>query len=60
MLHQQIVYSVEVKTNNAIPEQPTKIYLGISDTEFKTRYNKHTYSDRKPSLEKSTELGKYV
>ena len=38
-LTNKIVYNVEA--NNGINELCTKIYFGISGTEFKSRYNKH-------------------
>ena len=55
----KIVYSWEVKTDIVIPEQLTKIYFGISEAEFKTSYNNHTYFFRNLSHEKEIELLKY-
>ena len=40
------VYKAKVKTNNGINELPTKVYFGISETEFRSRYNNHTMSFR--------------
>ena len=41
-LTDEIVYKAEVKIENVVPEQPTKVYFGVADTEFKARYNDHT------------------
>ena len=38
----KIIYKAEVKTNDGINELSTKVYFGISATEFKSRYNNHT------------------
>ena len=40
-LSSKIVYSAEVTTETSPPIPPGKIYLGICDTEFKTRYGNH-------------------
>ena len=37
----KIVYKAEIETNNDIDELSTKVYFGISKTEFKSRYNNH-------------------
>ena len=37
----KIIYKAEVKTNDGINELSTKVYFGISETEFKSRYNNH-------------------
>ena len=37
----RIVYKAEIETNNDIDELSTKVYFGISKTEFKSRYNNH-------------------
>ena len=59
-LSEKIVYQAEVKLTNVTPEPPSKIYFGIAETEFKTRYNNHTKSFRNRIYEKDTELSKYV
>ena len=50
----------EVKTNDGINELSTKVYFGISETEFKSRYNNHTMSFRNRTHENDTELSKYI
>ena len=62
-LANKIVYKVE--TNNGINELCTKIYFGISGTEFKSRYNNHTMSFRNRTHENNTKisntkLSKYI
>ena len=62
-LTSKIVYKVE--TNNGINELCTKIYFGISGTEFKSRYNNHTISFRNRTHENdtkisNTKLSKYI
>ena len=37
----KIVYKAEIETNNDINELSNKVYFGISETEFKSRYNNH-------------------
>ena len=60
MLHQLIVYPVEVKINNVIPEQPAKSILVYQRQNLRPDITKHTYFDRKRSFEKNTELREYV
>ena len=38
----KVVYKAEIETNDGINELSTKVYFGISKTEFKSRYNNHT------------------
>ena len=59
-LSSKIVYSAEVTTETSPPIPPGKIYLGICDTEFKTRYKNHKKSFRHRRYEKDTELSKYI
>ena len=59
-LSSKIVYSAEVTTETSPPILPGKIYLGICDTEFKTRYGNHKKSFRHRRYEKDTELSKYI
>ena len=56
----KIAYKAETKTNHGISELPTKVYLGIRETEFKSRYNNHTMSFRNRSHENNTEISKYI
>ena len=44
------------KPTNGINKLSTKIYFGISETEFKSRYNNHTMSFRNHDIE----LSKYI
>ena len=43
-LTNKIVYKAEIETNDGINELSTKVYFGISETEFKSRYKNHTIS----------------
>ena len=56
-LTSKIVYSAEVITNNP---PPSKFYLGICKTEFKTRFNNHKLSFSHRQNEKDAELSKYI
>ena len=56
-LTSKIVYSAEIITNS---QQPSKFYLGICETEFKTRFNNHKKSFSHRQNEKDTELSKYI
>ena len=55
-LTSKIVYSAEIITDN---HQLSKVYLGISETEFETRF-KHQMCFRHRQNEKGTELSKYI
>ena len=50
VIYQAIVTSVE----------GTESYVGLTDTEFKTRYGNHRQSFKKPAYRNQTELSKYV
>ena len=54
------VYKSEIETKNDINELFTKVYFGISETEFKSIYNSHTKSFRNQTHENDTELLKYI
>ena len=45
-LNNKIIYKAEIETNDDIYESCTKVYLSISEAEFKSRYNNHTMSFR--------------
>ena len=53
----KIVSSAEIITDD---QQLSKFYLGICETEFKTRFNNHKKSFRHRENEKDTELSKYI
>ena len=38
----------------------TEIYIGLTSTEFKSRYNNHTRLFREPKLRNETELSKHI
>ena len=59
-LTNKIVYKAEVETNDGINKLSTKVYFGISETEFKSRYNNHTMSFRNRTHKNDTELSKYI
>ena len=59
-LTNKIVYKAEVETNNGINELSTKVYFGISETEFRSRYNNHSMPFRYQPHENDTELLKYI
>ena len=54
-LHQCIVYKAEVSTNTTYKE-----YYGVSEGEFKSRYNNHTQSFRHIFHINDKELSKYL
>ena len=56
-LTSKIVYSAEIITDS---QQPSNFYLGICETEFKTRFNNHKKSFCHRQNEKDTELSKYI
>ena len=53
----KIVYSAEIITDN---QQPSKFYLGVCKTNFKTRFNNHKKSFRHRQNKKDTALFKYI
>ena len=59
-LSSKIVYSAEVTTETSPPIQPRKVYVGICDTQFKTRYGNHEKSFRHRRYEKDMEFSKYI
>ena len=59
-LTNKIVYKAEIETNNDTNKLSTKVYFGISETEFKSRYNNHTMSFRNRTHENDTKLSKYI
>ena len=56
-LTSKIFYSAEIITNN---QQPSKVYLEISKTEFKIRFHNHQISSQYWQNKKDTELSKYI
>ena len=56
----KIVYKAEIETVNDTKELSTKVYFGISETEFKSRHNNHTMSFRNRAHGNDTELLKYI
>ena len=54
-LQKSFMYQPQVDSTDS-----RKYYLGLSEDEFKTRYNNHTMSFRDRGYEKKTELSKYV
>ena len=56
----KVVYKGEIETNDGINELSTKVYFGISKTEFKSRYNNHTISFRNWTRKNNTEPLKYI
>ena len=58
-LTDKFVYKAEVEISDGINELSTKIYFGIRDAKFKSRYNNHTMSFTNRTHENNTELAKY-
>lgn len=54
-LVRSIVYQATVTTNNV-----SKTYIGVSDTEFKSRWYNHKSSFKHQHKKKETELSKYI
>ena len=59
-LTDKIVLKAEVETNDGIKELSRKVYFGISETEFKLKYNNHTISFRNRTHENDSKLSKLV
>ena len=59
-LTDKIVLKAEVETNDGIKELSRKVYFGISDTEFKFKYNNHTISFRNRTHENDSKLSKFI
>ena len=56
----KIVYKAEVETNDGIKELSRKVNFGISETEFKFKYNNHTMSFRNRTHENDSKLSKFI
>ena len=59
-LTDKIVLKAEVETNDGIKELSRKVYFGISETEFKLKYNNHTISFRNRTHENDSKLSKFI
>ena len=59
-LTNKIVYKPEIEINDGINELSAKVYFGISETEFNSRYNNHTMSFRNRTHENDIEISKYI
>ena len=53
-LHKNILYKANITTNNEI--NSTKVYFGVTETTFKTRYGNHLKSFRHEQYKTDTEL----
>ena len=51
-----IVYKATISA----PNRPTRVYHGLTEGPFKTRYNNHNKSFRLEKYSKETELSKYI
>jgi hypothetical protein len=56
-LTKSIVYQATVETSDGNPKQT---YVGLTENQFKTRYNNHTATFRNPAKRLSTELSKHI
>lgn len=54
-LQTNIIYQASVTSNNN-----TETYIGLTETQFKTRYRNHTLSFRNEKYKNSTELSKHI
>ena len=54
-LDSNIIYQCDVTTPTS-----TKAYIGLTSTQFKTRYNNHMHTMRNPSKRKTTALSNYI
>jgi hypothetical protein len=54
-LTKDIVYQAKVHSENT-----TETYIGLTATEFKTRYNNHKQSFKDEKIKEATELSKYI
>ena len=59
-IDQQIVYKAEVETKNGIKELSRKVNFGISEREFKFKYNNHTILFRNRTHENDSKLWKFI
>ena len=55
-LESNVVYKATVSA----PGKSTKVYYGLTGTDFKQRYRNHTQSFTKEARQKDTELSKYI
>ena len=55
-LTESVVYRATVTANT----KPERVYFGLTEGTFKTRYNAHVHSFRAEECKKATELSKYV
>jgi hypothetical protein len=53
---QSVVYKCEVTT----PSHPKKVYIGLTEKEFKQRYNGHNQSFKNNKYKHSTTLSTYI
>ena len=56
-LTSNLIYKATVTTNNT---NETKTYIGLCETNFKTRFTNHTKSFRHRKYENETELSKHI
>lgn len=56
-LDKSLIYQATVSTANG---NSTSTYIGLTEGEFKTRFNNHTQSFRDPHKRTSTELSKHI
>jgi hypothetical protein len=54
-LEKSIIYQAKVTTENK-----TETYVGLTETEFKTRYNNHKATFKTPNKKNTTELSKHI
>jgi hypothetical protein len=54
-LVKDIIYRAEVKSDSI-----TESYIGLTTTQFKTRYNNHKHSFKEESKSQATELSKHI
>ena len=59
-LTEKIASTDQVETNDDINELSIKVNFGISETEFKFKYNNHTMSFRNRTHENDSKLSKFI
>ena len=59
-LTDKIAYKAEVETNDGFNDLSKKVYFGITEIEFKSRYNNHTVPFRNRTHKNDTALSKYI
>ena len=52
--------SVVYKATVSVANKPTKVYYGLTEPQFKTRWNNHKSSFKIPKRRNETELSKYI